>query len=81
MEQIIKLLSPSILTLVLPSILLKAGNYFKNKDSNNSGADDVTGNMLIALAPVMMALDDKNETAFKKGVRVVRDTINGYLGE
>ena len=79
MDFLLKSLSPKLLLALLPMILLKVGNWFKGKDADNIGSDDVTGNLLIALAPAMEALDSNNESAFKKSLRIVRDTIDNYL--
>lgn len=79
MDFILKSLSPKLLLALLPMIALKVGGYFKNKDANNTGSDDAAGNILIALAPALEALDSNNESAFKKSLRIVRDTITNYL--
>ena len=79
MQEILKLFSPSMLLGLLPIICIKIGNYFKNKDDNATGVDDAAGNLLIALAPALDALDNGNESAFKKALRIVRDTIDSYL--
>lgn len=79
MEFILKTLSPKVLLGLLPIILIKTGNWFKGKDANETGGDDAFGNVLIALAPAIGAMDDNNETAVKKALKVVRDTIDGYL--
>jgi len=81
MDFLLKTLSPKILLSLLPMILLKVGSWFKNKDANAVGSDDAFGNVLIAMAPVVQALDDGNEISVKKGLKAVRDTINNYLGE
>lgn len=81
MDFLLKTLSPKILLSLLPMILIKVGNWFKGKDANDTGADDAFGNVLIALAPALDAVDDGNEKALKKALRIVRDTIDGYLGE
>jgi hypothetical protein len=79
MDFLLKNLSPKLLLGLLPMILVKTGNYFKNKDANETGADDAFGNVLIALAPAVEALDDGNENAFKKALRVVNQTLSNYL--
>lgn len=77
----LKFLSPTLLLAFLPQILIEVGNEFKKKDLNEVGSDDAFGNVLIALAPAVAAIQNKNENALKKSLRVVRDTLNGYLGE
>lgn len=79
MDFLLTQLSPKILLGLLPMILVKVGNWFKNKDANDEGADDAFGNVLIALAPAVAALDEGNETAFKKALRVVYATLGNYL--
>lgn len=79
MEFFIKTLSPKLLLGLLPMILLKLGNYFKNKDSNTTGPDDAFGNVLIAAAPAFAAADDGDDNALRKALKVVRDTIDNYL--
>lgn len=81
MESFLKYLPVSTLFMFLPMILIKIGNSLKNRDLNMSGPDDAAGGLLIALAPAVAALDDNNETAFKKALRTTRDAINNYLGE
>ena len=66
---------------LLPMILIKIGNYFKGRDANNSGSDDAFGNVLIALAPAIEAIDGNNETALRKALKVAHKTIGNYLGE
>ena len=81
MEFILKSLSAKMLLGLLPMILIKTGNWFKGKDPNDSGGDDAFGNVLIALAPAVDAMDDGNETAVKKALRVVHTTLGNYLGD
>jgi hypothetical protein len=81
MEWILKSLSPKMLIGLLPMLLIKIGNYFKNKDVNLVGADDAFGNVLISLAPAVDALDDGNETAFRKGLEITYKTLGNYLGK
>lgn len=64
---------------VLSMLLIKFGNSFKNKDDNATGNDDAFGNVLIALAPAVAAMEDNNKPALVKALTVVRDTIDGYL--
>lgn len=81
MDFILKTLSPKMLLALLPMILIKVGNYFKNKDANSTGSDDAFGNVLIALAPAVDAMEDNNETAFKKALNAVYITLGNYLGK
>lgn len=59
--------------------LTKLGTVLKNKDANDTGTDDVAGNICIALAPAISALDGDNDKALRKALTVARDTINAYL--
>lgn len=81
MDFILRTLTPKMLLGLLPMILIKIGNYFKGKDKNETGADDAFGNVLIALAPAVDAIDDGNETAVKKALNVVYTTLGNYLGK
>ncbi len=81
MEFLLKTLSPKMLLGLLPIILVKVGNYFKGRDANDTGSDDDFGNVLIALAPDVDALDDNNDTAFRKGLEVVYKTLGNYLNK
>ena len=68
-----------MILLFLPMMLLTLGNYFKNKDKNDTGTDDAAGNLLIALAPALSALETGSDSAFRKALAAARDTINNYL--
>ena len=81
MEFLLKSLSPKLLLGLLPMVLVKVGNYFKGRDVNETGSDDAFGNVLIALAPAVDALDDGNDTAFRKGLEIVHSTLGRYLGK
>lgn len=81
MEFLFKSLSPKLLLGLLPMFLIKIGNWMKNKDADDKGADDVFGNILIALAPALDAIDDGNETAARKALAVAYKTIGNYLGK
>lgn len=81
MDFLLKTLSPKMLLALLPMILIKVGNWFKGKDANTTGADDAFGNVLIALAPAIEAMEDNNETAFKKALKVVYETLGNYLNK
>lgn len=59
-----------MLLMFLPMLLMKLGSFFKNKDKNETGADDAFGNVLIALAPAVTAIGDGNENALQKTLRV-----------
>ncbi len=78
---ILKTLSPQLLALFLPTLLIKVSHWFRDKDANMTGADDVVAKLLEASAAVVATMDDKDEASFKKSLRLVRDTINTYLGE
>ena len=79
MEFILKSLSPQLLLMLLPMLLLRAGAFFKNRDTNQSGSDDAFGNVLTALAPAVAAFEQNNDTAVKKYLRVVYETLGNYL--
>lgn len=79
MEFLLKGLSPQMLLMFLPMILIQIGNFFKNKDANNVGSDDAFGNVLIAAAPAVEAFSSGNENAKRKALKAVRDTIDSYL--
>lgn len=79
MEFILKSLSPQLLLMFLPMLLIKLGNWFKGKDADNVGSDDAFGNVLIAAAPAVEAFESGSENAKRKALTAVRDTINNYL--
>ena len=80
MGEVLKFLPVSVLVQFLPMIFIKVGNWFKNKDVNATGSDDVIGNIFIAAAPaVEAATSGGNETALRKSLKIVRDIIDGYL--
>lgn len=79
MEFLLKGLSPKLLLALLPMLLMKLGNYFKNKDADNVGRDDVAGNICHAFGQAFDAYEDNNENAFRKGLTLARNTIDHYL--
>ena len=79
MDFLLKNLSPKLLLSLLPMILIKLGNYFKNKDADSIGRDDVAGNLCHAFAQAFDAYEDGNENAFRKGLKISRDMIDNYL--
>jgi hypothetical protein len=52
----LKMFGGGALDLLVPGILTTIGTKLKNKDANNTGADDVGGNVCIAMAPVVPAI-------------------------
>ncbi|HRJ90080.1 MAG TPA: hypothetical protein PLX39_15490 [Pyrinomonadaceae bacterium] len=72
-------LSPKTLLMFLPAILIKTGNWLRNKDANTTGPDDAFGNVLIAFAPAVSAFETGNENAFKKSLKAVHETLGRYL--
>lgn len=79
MIEMIKFLPISMLYPVISLLLVKLGNFLKEKDDNASGPDDAAGNVCLALAPVITALENNHDTALRKALMSVRDTIDGYL--
>lgn len=75
----LKFMPVSMLYGVMAMLLMKLGNSMKNKDANNTGSDDAFGNVCIAMAPAVAALEDNNENAKRKALKTVRDTIDNYL--
>ena len=59
--------------------LTKLGTFLKNKDANTTGSDDAAGDICIALAPAVAALEGNNDKALRKALTVARDTIDNYL--
>lgn len=80
METLIKYMPADMLRLLLPILAMKVGSYFKNKDADNVGADDAFGNFLIAGAPVLSAIGEGQESAFKKSLTALYDWIGNYMG-
>jgi hypothetical protein len=81
MESLIKFLPLDALLVLLQLVLVKVGSKLKDKDANSTGKDDAFGNVLIAAAPAVQAFGDKSDNSFKKALKAVRDTIDGYLSE
>ncbi|MBX7170163.1 MAG: hypothetical protein K1X72_04345 [Pyrinomonadaceae bacterium] len=83
MGEILKHLPVSVLIQFLPFLFIKVGNYFKGKDANSTGTDDVVGDIFIAAAPAVEAATSNttNETALRKSLKIVRDIIDGYLAQ
>lgn len=67
----------TLLSLILPG----AGAYLKMRDSNNTGADDVIGNICIAAAPAIDGLQMGDDSKVKKALTAIRDAINVYLAQ
>lgn len=65
---------------ILPMVLLMVGTFLRGRDSDDKGADDVVGQILIAAAPAVESLQSSNESGVRKALTAVRDVINGYLG-
>lgn len=80
MDFLLKMLGPETILAFLPMLLLKLGNWLKNKDANNTGTDDVLGNIAIAAAPAIVAYESGNENSLKKALLAVYITLGGYLG-
>lgn len=75
----LKFIPTSMLYGVVAMLLVKLGNVVKSKDANDTGSDDAFGNVLIAMAPAVAALEDNNENAKRKALKATRDTIDNYL--
>jgi hypothetical protein len=76
----LKYLPLNIILGFVPMLLIKIGNDLKSKDTNTTGADDAFGNVLIALAPAVVALESGNDTAIKKALKAAYITLGNYLG-
>jgi hypothetical protein len=68
------------LVFIVPGIMTQVGMSLKNKDDNATGNDDVLGNVLIAMAPVIPAALTGNDKLITKALDAVYDTIGGYRG-
>lgn len=79
MFQMLQFMPISMLYGVIAMALTKVGHYLKDKDPDNTGSDDAAGNVLLAMAPAIAALEGNNGNATRKALVVVRDTIDGYL--
>ena len=84
MEWIIKNLPAPVLMALMPLILGKIGNWFKNKDKNTTGADDAAGNAIHAAIPAVAAFAENDgvgqERVIKKSLKATADSIYRYLG-
>jgi hypothetical protein len=65
---------------LLPLGLTIAGGKLKDKDPNETGADDAVGNMLIALSPIVPDLlhGTGNGNATLKAMRVIEQAAHSY---
>lgn len=80
MESIIKYLPVEMLTMLVQLALIKLGNKLKDKDDNETGTDDATGNVLIAVAPVIPALVTGSDSLKKKVMLGAYNAFGNYLG-
>jgi hypothetical protein len=64
---------------VVAMLLLRVGNTLKGKDPDNTGSDDVAGDICIAFAPAIQALEDDDDGALRKALKCVRNAIDAYL--
>jgi len=78
-EQVLKFLPVEQLFGIAASLMVIIGNWLKDKDPDASGTDDAVGNVLIAMAPAIAAIQHDNQNALHKALRVVQLTIKGYL--
>lgn len=81
LKQLFKYMPQSMIMMAVSVALDKAGRGLKDKDANETGADDAFGNVLLAFAPAMSAYDEKEDKAFKKLLRVAWLTLGTYIGE
>jgi hypothetical protein len=66
---------------LLPLILPSAAAYLKSRDSNNTGADDAVGNILIAVGPAIEAMTTGDDSKVRKALVAIRTIIDGYLAQ
>jgi hypothetical protein len=81
METLLKHIPMAVWLSFAPILMQKLGDWFKSKDTNNTGGDDAFGNVVIAAIPAVAAIGQKDESKTKVALRAVRDTITKYLGE
>lgn len=81
LNALLKNLGPKALLGLLPMILLAVGNALKGKDQNNTGADDVAGDICLAAAPAIDAFESGNDTALRKALTAIRSAIDAYLAQ
>ncbi len=79
LEQMLKFLPIEQLFGIAASLLVIVGNWLKDKDPGLDGADDALGNVFVAMAPAIAAVQHDNQNALHKALRVVQITIKGYL--
>jgi len=79
MEHILKYLPLDALYPLIAAGLLRLGTYLKDKDDDGTGTDDAAGNICVAMAPAIAALENNTDNAKRKALTVLRDTIDGYL--
>lgn len=76
---ILKTMGPRALLGFLPMILVQIGTWLKGKDANNTGSDDVAGDICLAAAPAVEAFAQGNGNAFRKALVAIRAAIDNYL--
>jgi hypothetical protein len=76
---IFKKLGLGSLIFMIPGILTQVGMSFKNKDDNTTGNDDLAGNVIMAISPVIPAFLGGNDKLIITALRALRDVIDNYL--
>ena len=80
MTSFLKFIPLSIILMFVSSYLVKRATELQNADGNSTGRDDATANVLLALAPCLLLIDESgNENAFRKTLMTIRKTIDAYL--
>lgn len=66
---------------IISYALVTVGNYFKGKDQNTTGADDLVGDLLVAASPAVEAVlnGDVKGNAVSRSMQIISRITNEYL--
>lgn len=69
----------NIYVAIAASAMQTAGIILKNKDTNNTGSDDVAGNLLTVGSQALASYSAGDEKGFRKYLKLIADSINNFL--
>jgi len=72
-------LSKSFLRWVLPIALMSIGTDLQEKDTDDKGSDDVTGQLLVASAPLVEGAVSGNTKVVDRAIVVIHKLTGDYL--
>ena len=71
--------SMNIWVSIASSAMSTAGVILKNKDTNNTGSDDMAGNLLTVGAQALASYSAGDEKGFRGALKTIRDSIDAFL--